>query len=366
MAFSRVSNFVSILPLSFTIGYTVHMVDEIRLRAGEFTTQVRFYQSSEGLLDGTDLQVYDTHTQSLFPPSKVPRHVWPAGEAAKDWPQIDSLLRRSLDLGLARDSTIAGVGGGVVTDMVALGASLYMRGCRLVLVPTSLLAMVDAALGGKTGIDYGGFKNLVGTFYPAQELRIWPGVLGTLPEREYRSGLGEVLKHGFLADPHLLELLETRRDQVLNRDSATLGELVFRAVMVKVGVVERDFRETGERAFLNLGHTFGHALEAVAGFDGSWTHGEAVCWGMARALDLGVTLGRTSPGWRDRAVALLTAYGFPLTAPGLDPKAILDAMKKDKKKKNGEVRFVLQEDQGRTFQQAVDDNAVLACVERGL
>lgn len=342
------------------------MVDEIRLRAGEFTTLVRFYKTTDGLLDGSDLQICDAHTAALFPETGALRHVWPAGEAHKAWPQIDSVLRRALELGLARDSTFAGIGGGVVTDMAAFAASLYMRGCRLVLVPTTLLAMVDAALGGKTGIDYGGYKNLVGTFYPAHELRIWPGALASLPDRDYRSGLAEVLKHAFLNEAHLLELLETRREAVLAREPGVLEELVFRAVMVKVGVVERDLRETGERAFLNLGHTFGHALEAVMGFDGSWTHGEAVSWGMARALDLGVTLGRTEPGWRDRAVGLLKAYGFRLEAPGADPLAILRAMKNDKKKKGGLVRFVLQEGQGRTFQQAVDDASVLDCVEGGL
>lgn len=342
------------------------MVDEIRLKAGEFTTLVRFYQTADNLLDATDLQVYDTNTAGLFPDKGVPRHIWPAGEAQKAWPQIDSLLSRALELSLARDSTLAGIGGGVVTDMAAFAASLYMRGCRLVLVPTTLLAMVDAALGGKTGVDYGGFKNLVGTFYPAHELRLWPGALASLPDRDFRSGLAEAVKHAFLADLRLLELLENRRAAVLAREPAVLEELVFRAVMVKVGVVERDLRETGERAFLNLGHTFGHALESAAGFDGSWTHGEAVCWGMGRAFDLGVALGKTDPAWRDRAGALMAAYGFRSRAPGFRPEAILAAMKNDKKKKGGQVRFVLQEDQGRTFQQAVDDSDVLACLERGL
>jgi len=342
------------------------MVDEIRLNAGEFTTLVRFYKTADALLDGTHLQVFDTNTSRLFGDTGVPRHVWPAGESHKTWPQIDAVLAHALELGLARDSVFAGVGGGVVTDMAAFAASLYMRGSRLVLVPTTLLAMVDAALGGKTGVDYGGFKNLVGTFYPAHELRIWPGALASLSDRDFRSGLAEVIKHAFLVDKTLLDLLETRRDAVLAREPAVLEELVFRAVMVKVGVVERDLRETGERAFLNLGHTFGHALEAVLGFDGSWTHGEAVCWGMGRAFDLGATLGKTDPDWRTRADALMASYGFRSRAPGADPKAILAAMKNDKKKKGGLVRFVLQEAQGRTFQQAVDDQAVLACIERGL
>jgi 3-dehydroquinate synthase len=342
------------------------MVDEFRLSAGEYSTLVRFYRTPDSLLDGLDLQVFDTQTAEFFAPSNVPRHVWPAGEKYKIWPQIDTLLARALELGLARDSTIGGIGGGVVTDMAAFGASLYMRGCRLVLVPTTLLAMVDAALGGKTGVDYGGLKNLVGTFYPAHELRIWPGALKTLGERDYRSGLAEVLKHAFLGEPELLNLLENQREAVLARDTVTLNELVYRAVMVKVGVVQRDFRETGERAFLNLGHTFGHALEAVMGFDGSWTHGEAVAWGMARAYDLGVALNKTNPEWARRATGLIEAYGFRTKADGADPAAMLHAMKNDKKKKGGQVRFVLQETAGTTFQQVVDDADVLACLKRGI
>ena len=342
------------------------MVDEFRLSAGEYTTLVRFFRTADALLDGIDLQVFDTWTAPLFPVSEVPRHVWPAGEQYKAWPQIDGLLARALDLGLARDSTIGGIGGGVVTDMAAFGASLYMRGCRLVLVPTTLLGMVDAALGGKTGVDYGGLKNLVGTFYPAHELRIWPGALKTLSERDYRSGLAEVLKHAFLGETDLLALLEDRREAVLARDEAVLDELVRRAVLVKAGVVQRDFREQGERAFLNLGHTFGHALEAVMGFDGSWTHGEAVAWGMARAFDLGRALGKTDPVWAQRAVSLIEAYGLRTRAPGAESGAILHAMKNDKKKKGGQVRFVLQQTAGSTFQQPVDDVDVLACLKRGV
>lgn len=342
------------------------MNDAFSLSAGGFTTQVRFFTEPATLLDGTDLHLFDTHTAPLFAEAGVPRHVWPAGEDAKTWPQIDAALSRGLDLGLGRDSTWAGVGGGVVTDMAAFAASLYMRGVGLVLVPTTLLAMVDAALGGKTGIDYHGLKNLVGTFYPARELRLCPPLLGTLPERDFRSGLAEVIKHAFLADADLLHLLETRADSVLARDADCLHELVLRAVKVKAGIVERDFRETGERAHLNLGHTFGHALEAAMGFDGSWTHGEAVAWGMGRALDLGLALGLTDPSWRQRALALLVRYGFRLEAPGADPEVLLRAMTHDKKKAGGRVRFVLQKAQGQTLVVPAEEAQVRASLEGGL
>jgi 3-dehydroquinate synthase len=342
------------------------MVDEIRFSAGEFSTRIRFFHSSQALLEGVNLALFDNNTRALTPDYRGAEVVWPAGEAHKTWPQIDAALSKALDLGLARDSVIAGVGGGVVTDMAAFAASLYMRGCQLVLVPSTLLSMVDAALGGKTGVDYHGYKNLVGTFYPAQELRIWPGFLQSLPERDFRSGLAEVIKHAMLGESALWSLLHDKREAVLARDPEVLEELVYRAIMVKVGVVERDLRESGERAFLNLGHTFGHALESVMGFDGSWTHGEAVCWGIARALDLGVTLGRTDPDWQKQVVDLLSGYGFRLSADGAQPGAFLAAMKNDKKKKGGQVRFVLQQKQGVTFQQAVEDEAVLTCLTNGL
>ncbi len=342
------------------------MVDEITFTAGEFTTRIRFFRQPEDLLEGAQLTVFDTNTRRLFTSVSGPEVVWAAGENHKTWPAIDEVLTQALALELGRDALLVGVGGGVVTDMAAFSASLYMRGCRLALVPTTLLAMVDAAIGGKTGIDFGGYKNLVGSFYPAQEIRIWPGALASLPERDFRSGLAEVIKHALLGESPLLEMLTDQREAILQRDPAVLDELVYRAIMVKVGVVERDLRETGERAFLNLGHTFGHALEAVMGFDGTWTHGEAVCWGIARALDLGVALGITSPPWQKKVLSLLETYGFLLVAPAVKPAELLEAIKKDKKKKGGQVRFVLQEDFGRTRLETAPDAAVLACLARGV
>ena len=341
------------------------MVDEIQFSAGEFSTRIRFFREPEGLLEGIQLAAFDANTRRLFASYTGPEVVWTAGEDHKTWSSIDLALQKALSLELGRDAQWAGVGGGVVTDMAAFAASLYMRGCQLVLVPTTLLAMVDAALGGKTGIDYAGFKNLVGTFYPAQELRIWPGALRSLPERDYRSGLAEVIKHAMLGEAHLLALLTEQHAAVDARDPVVLDELVYRAIMVKVGVVERDLRETGERAYLNLGHTFGHALEAVLGFDGTWTHGEAVCWGIGRALDLGVTLGLTSPAWQKQVLELMDSYGFRLVASGVEPLRLLAAMKNDKKKRGGQVRFVLQEDFGKTRLQTVDDALVVECLKRG-
>ncbi len=306
------------------------------------------------------LYVFDANTARLFGGGEAAAAVMPAGEKAKSWASVELILERALALGLDRSSVIVGVGGGVVCDVAAFAASVYMRGCGLVLAPTTLLAMVDAAIGGKTGIDWGGYKNMVGTFYPASEVRICVGALSSLPEREYRSGLAEVIKTAALGDEQLFGMLEGERGPVLARRPALLAEVVERCAAVKIGIVSRDLTERGPRAWLNLGHTFAHALEAVTGME-RHTHGEAVAWGMARAMDLGVRLGVTDPRWAGRLAALLAAYGFRTSLDGLEPGPLLEAMGRDKKKRGG-LRFVLQEDICRTRVQEVDVREVSAVI----
>jgi 3-dehydroquinate synthase len=239
-----------------------------------------------------------------------------------------------------------------------------MRGCRVILVPTTLLAMVDAAFGGKTGMNFGGFKNMVGTFYPAEEVRIAPEFLRTLPEAEFRSGLAEVIKSALLDDPQLLTILETESESIFKRNPRILDQLVRRSIAVKGRIVEADLTEQGIRAHLNLGHTFAHALEAVAGF-GTWSHGEAVAWGIQRALRLGEMLSLTSSDYRQRVEQLLLNYGYQLQAPGVPPEALFQAMKQDKKKQSGTVRFVLQKQLGKTMVQPVSDEMVMNSLREG-
>jgi 3-dehydroquinate synthase len=270
-----------------------------------------------------------------------PGMIIPAGEASKSWDRLRSILDRLLEADVSRTGVLVGVGGGVVTDIASLAASLYMRGIRLVLVPTSLLAMVDAALGGKTGIDLGGYKNLVGTFFPAEEVRICIDVLGTLPEREYRSGLAELLKTGMLGDPVVVEKLEAEPEAIAARDSELLEDLVWRCVMVKGGIVEQDLTESGVRAHLNLGHTFAHALEAIKGL-GEWSHGEAVAWGLARATELGERLGITDKAYAERIRALLDRYEYRVERMPEVADRVVDAMRKDKKRRGSQMRFIVQ------------------------
>jgi len=309
----------------------------------------RWFSPDEGT---ASLFVFDSNTSGLagaLPPASI---VLPSGEREKTLRNVESILAGALERGLSRDGRIVGVGGGVVCDMAALAASLYMRGCGLVLVPTTLLAMVDAAIGGKTGVDFGGYKNIVGPFYPADEVRIDTDFLSTLPDAAYRSGLAEVIKHALLGDAELYRLLREGRAGILARDNGLLPRMVARAIAGKKGYVERDLREQGVRAHLNLGHTFAHALETVTGYRGS--HGDAVGWGIGRAMAYGERAGLTEPGYACEVRDLLLSYGFQLERPGVDSGRLADAMTRDKKKRGGAVRLVLQRTLGDTELQDAD------------
>jgi 3-dehydroquinate synthase len=309
--------------------------------------------------------VADGNTRSLVDGSDVPWVVLAPGERQKRWDGVAEIIDLCLEIGLARDGVLFGVGGGVICDTAAFAASIYQRGVEVILVPTTLLAMVDAALGGKTGINYGGYKNMVGTFHPAREVRVHIPFLATLPEREFRSGLAEVIKSAMLWDAELLQTLEERRAAILSRDEAVLRRLVLRSLAVKKHFVEEDATEQGVRAHLNLGHTFGHGLEAGAGL-GEWTHGEAVVWGMARALDAGLELGYTDPAYRKRCMDLFDAYGYRVRASGVDLDRLLKAMSRDKKKKSGSVRFILQKNVGETFVTPIDADVLRNVVANGI
>ncbi|MCG8479192.1 MAG: 3-dehydroquinate synthase [Spirochaetales bacterium] len=291
-----------------------------------------------------DMLVCDHNTAEILPPDvDIPRVVLPPGERCKDFDVLRETLDCFLRARLSRDSVVAAFGGGAVTDLGACAASIYLRGIDFVLIPTSLLAMVDAAIGGKTGIDFGGYKNIVGTFAPAAEVRLIPALLATLSEGEYRNGLAEVLKAAFLDDDELLTILDGRRKEVLDRDPRLLEEIIVRSVRVKARIVADDLTERGRRAVLNLGHTFGHALESVLGFD-AIAHGEAVAWGIARAMRAGEAAGITDAAWARRVTALLAAYGYETDAAveGAEADALYDAMQRDKKRYRDGLRFVLQ------------------------
>lgn len=277
------------------------------------------------------------------------------GEQAKSLAVLGDLYDTCADIPLHRTDVVVAVGGGVVGDLAGFLAATYNRGVAALQVPTTLLAQVDAAIGGKTGINLEAGKNLVGAFHQPVGVLADVGALATLPERIRREGLGEVVKYGLIRDGAILDLLEEDPDAAVAGEPETALELVAASARVKAAVVAADEREAGERAHLNLGHTFGHALETLTGYDGV-LHGEAVAVGTVVALRLGQRLGLTPDALADRGVAVLDALGLPTAAPALDRRAVWATMARDKKARGGEVRFVLLEDLGRP---------VLAVPERG-
>ncbi len=336
--------------------------DTVEYSVGRSHTTVRFTTIDEAFRDIPDgggvLYVFDSNTRPLVKTGLSNEIVLPAGEGHKNWESVSAILEAALEAGLGRDGVVVACGGGVLTDTAAFAASMYMRGCRVILIPTTLLAMVDAAFGGKTGIDFGGYKNIVGSFHPASELRISVDFLSSLPERDFHSGLAEVLKHSLLVRSDLRARLSEGREKILQRDLGLLEVVVADALSVKAKIVEEDFLEHGVRAHLNLGHTYGHALESVTGFS-RYTHGEAVAWGIDKAMKTGVRLGETEAGYAKEVSELLAAFGFDLR--GLPDRAdeITRAMHQDKKKRKGQVRHVLQRGWGETIVRPVEDDLVL-------
>jgi 3-dehydroquinate synthase len=266
----------------------------------------------------------------------------PAGEGSKSLAVASDLYGRLADLAADRKTPLLAVGGGVVGDLAGFVAATYNRGLPLVMVPTTLLAMVDSSVGGKVGINLPQGKNLVGAFHQPAAVWIDTALLETLPDREYRSGLAEVVKYGVILDAGFFDWLESNAAAVLAREPAAVAYVVARSCRLKADVVERDEREeTGLRMVLNYGHTFAHAFEAVGGY-GGWLHGEAVAAGMVCASRLAEWRGLVPARLTERQRALLARLGLPTTRrPEWDPERLIDAMRRDKKNIGGRMRFVL-------------------------
>jgi 3-dehydroquinate synthase len=270
---------------------------------------------------------------------EVRRHVVIDGEAAKASATLEELWSVCAEWPLGRDDVIVALGGGVVGDLAGFAAATWMRGVAIVQVPTTLLAMVDAAIGGKTGINLAHGKNLVGAFHQPLAVAADPTVLATLPERLRIEGAAEIVKAGLLADGMLLERVERDTQGVRAGAPELLRALVLRSAAIKADIVGADEREGGVRAHLNLGHTYAHVLETLAGY-GTYLHGEAVSVGLIVALEVGVELGRTPAALVARTRAVLDALGLPTAVPSLDRAAVHATMARDKKARDG-VRMVL-------------------------
>jgi 3-dehydroquinate synthase len=282
------------------------------------------------------------------------RIVLPSGEATKSMAQLAELLDRLLDLGVDRTTTIVAFGGGVIGDLAGFAAAVLLRGLEYVQIPTTLLAQVDSAIGGKTGINTRHGKNLVGAFHQPRLVLADTAVLASLPPRELRAGYAEVIKYGLIDRPDFFGWLEAHGRDVLAGDAAAQRHAVLESCRAKAAVVAADEREGGVRALLNLGHTFAHALEAASGYGDELLHGEAVALGMVLAFDLSVRLGLCPAADAGRVRAHLAAVGLPTTlrairAEGFAAETLLAAMGHDKKAEAGRPRFVLTRGIGRAF-----------------
>lgn len=265
----------------------------------------------------------------------------PEGESAKTLAVADQCWNALLAAQLDRTSTVLALGGGAVGDLAGFVAATYMRGLNFVQLPTTVLAQVDASIGGKTAIDHPAAKNLIGIFYQPRLVVVDPSTATTLPDRDYRSGLAEIVKHGIVLDAAYFADLEASVADILGRDGNTLERIIGGSCRLKAGVIERDPEEKSELRFaLNYGHTVGHALEAATAF-GRWTHGEAVSLGIVAEARLAARLGIAGPETVERQERLLAALGLPVSTGSVDADAVLAAIRRDKKARDGHVPFVL-------------------------
>lgn len=288
--------------------------------------------------------------------------VLPTGEAFKNWATLQQIFDALLAARHDRRTTLIALGGGVIGDMTGFAAACYQRGVDFIQIPTTLLSQVDSSVGGKTGINHPAGKNMIGAFYQPKAVLIDTDTLVTLPAREISAGLAEIIKYGLIRDREFLEWLEDNMMGLRALEAGLITEAVLRSCAIKAEVVAADEREGGVRAILNLGHTFGHAIEAHQGY-GSWLHGEAVGAGMVMALDMSAELGWLSGRDRQRGVDLIAAAGLPVTPPqGMRTEDFRRLMSVDKKVLDGQLRLVLLQQLGEAVVTGAFDGAALDAV----
>ncbi|MCR5495849.1 MAG: 3-dehydroquinate synthase [Treponema sp.] len=291
-----------------------------------------------------------------------------SGEPYKTIESVLEIVKTAVEANFSRKDIFVGIGGGVICDMTGFAASLYKRGIACQFVPTTLLAMVDASIGGKTGCDFENYKNMIGAFWPAQEIHIYPEFVQSLSQAQYRSGLGEAIKTGLLYDKELYQMFKTESEKILSRDKELIFNLIEKCAVAKAKVVEQDFTEKNIRMYLNLGHTFGHALETLAGL-GNIPHGDAVAWGIARQVVLCAREDICSESFKDEVLEVLKQYGWcteathPLITGGGIGERLLNIMKKDKKNASSKIKLVLQRALNDTFTEEIEDSKILSVLK---
>ena len=299
----------------------------------------------------TNTTVAPLYLESLAKPLKdngvaVIEIILPDGEAYKNSETLNTIYDALLQNRCERSTTLIALGGGVIGDLTGYAAATYLRGVPFIQIPTTLLSQVDSSVGGKTGINHPLGKNMIGAFYQPKLVLADTDTLHTLPKRELSAGVAEVIKYGLIRDADFFDWLETNMQALMQLDDAVISYAIYRSCQNKAEVVAADEHETGERALLNLGHTFGHAIENAMGY-GVWLHGEAVAAGTMLAADLSQRMGWLKDAEVKRMYALLTTSGLPLKAPDLGLKKYLDLMQSDKKVADGKIRLVLQQGIGK-------------------
>ena len=284
--------------------------------------------------------LYLEKVRRALSPLRATEIIVAAGEESKSWQTLNEVFDRLLAARHGRDTLLVALGGGVVGDLAGFAAAVYQRGIPFIQVPTTLLAQVDSSVGGKTAINHPRGKNMVGAFHQPRAVIADMAALDTLPERELRAGLAEVIKHGLALDGVFTSWLEANMEKLVSRDHAALAYAVQRSCELKAAIVAADERESGERALLNFGHTFGHAIEAATGY-GAWLHGEAVAAGMVMAAELSRTANGLPQADVERVRALVRRAGLPVKGPAVEPQRLIELMATDKKAAQGSVRFVL-------------------------
>ena len=274
------------------------------------------------------------------------RVVLPDGEEHKDWQTLDRVFAALLEARVGRSAILVALGGGVVGDIAGFAAAAYQRGIAHLQVPTTLLAQVDSSVGGKTAINHALGKNMIGAFHQPVAVVADTGTLATLPPREYAAGLAEIVKYGAIFDTAFLSWIESREQALLAREPEALAHAILRSCEIKADIVARDERESGARALLNFGHTFGHAIESASGY-GKLLHGEAVAIGMAMAARFSARLGRIPAADPQRLAGLLSRLGLPVEAPRFPVRTWLEYMGRDKKNEDGSITLILLDAMGR-------------------
>ncbi len=346
-------------------GYEVRIGSALLERAGLWMKELGYGGKAVIISDDT---VYGLHAEPLrlglinagFDVTDI---VVPPGEEHKTLETAETLYEELAGANTERTTPVFALGGGVIGDMAGFVAATYLRGLPLVQVPTTLLAQVDSSVGGKTAVDYGGYKNMIGSFYQPRLVIADTGTLRTLPDIEYVNGLGEVIKHAAIRSALFFEFLEKNMPLILSRDEDILQAVVADNVRIKADVVSKDERETGLREVLNYGHTIGHAMETVSEF--RLKHGQAVALGMVAAARLSSRMGILPPADVARLEDLVAAAGLPVHFPDIDRRAVLEAMKRDKKVRLEKIRFVLLRSLGHAFMSEDVDMALVEEVIRG-